>query len=471
MKISKADLPLNSLKRFLFILLLLLSLSLMIGCASKLNQVTLPKDTPLSWSFAGESELPIMSRKILDLLDDPIFDELAKESIENNPNLGATSDRLLSQASLLGVSKSRMWPSIGLDLSANRGRQGLDDKGNHKSESLYSAGVSVNWELDVWGKIRDGYKADLASLEMQRWAYTAARNSLISRTIQSWLRTISLTRSIRIADERIGNLEKIQKRILSRYRDGIGSIDELSIANTRILTAKADKAELVETNVQSIRDIELLLGRYPQNQIKVDGAYPYLAVPHLFQPGEVLVNRPDIQIAMEKVRAADLQRRVAKKAYLPSPNISGKLFKQSIRLSDITGGTLLWDMLVSVSQPIFDAGRIKSEIDSRKWQHSASVKELKAAVLTATHEVNKYWALDKMLGEKEKLLKSAKSEAARSFGYFEKRYLEGLDPIVNMLNAKEEQITIKAQINELQAARLINRIDLALALGLGESNE
>ena len=461
----------HSFGRVLIILTTLCFLVVLSGCTSKQPQISLPSDIPLTWNNTDETKIPVLSGKILDLIQDKRIEELAKEALRNNPNLGATSDRLLAQAALLGVSKSRLWPSIGLDLSVDRGNQGFDENGKNTASSLHSAGINLSWELDVWGRIRDGYNADLASLEMQRWAYTAARDSLISRAIQSWLRTVSLARSIEISDERIGNLENIQERILFRYRDGIGSIDELSTANTRIYTAKADKSELVETHAQSIRELELLLGRYPKNEIIGDTSYPSLNVPQLFQPGEVLVNRPDIHIAMEKVRAAELQKRAAKKAYLPSPIISGKLFKQSVSISNLTSGTLLWDMILSASQPIFTAGRIKSEIEARTWEHSASVKELKAAVLTATHEVNKYWGLEKMFDKKEKLLVSAKTESTRSFDYFEKRYLGGLDSIVTMLNAKEEQITILAQINELQAARLINRIDLALALGLGESNE
>ena len=441
------------------------------GCTAKQNQVMLPSDVPAEWNIVENAETPVISRNILDLLNDPQVEALIQEALENNPDLGATSDRLLAQASLLGVSEARLWPSINLDLSTNRGNQGINSSGERNSASLSRVGIGLSWELDLWGRIRDEHNSQRVSLEIQRLEYSAARDSLVSRTIQSWIRAVSLARSIEISQERVANLEEIQERILSRYRDGIGSIDELSTANTRIYRAKADMSELVETLIQSVRELELLLGRYPENYIIPGTQYPELRLPAVFKPGEVLINRPDVYMALEQIRSAGLQLSVAEKAYLPSFMVTGKLFKENVSLTDIMSGTLLWDMMLTASQPVFSAGKIKSEIEAREWESSAAVKQLKTVVIRATGEVKKYWGLEQMLGQKESLLKSAGLEATKSYEYFEKRYLDGLDPIVNMLNSKEEQITIQAQINELQAARLINRIDLALALGLGERNE
>lgn len=461
----------DCIQQISIILFFFITVSILTGCVGQQSQVKLPQDIPATWNFADKSEAPVISVRILDLLNDPRVTALAEEALGSNPDLGAASDRLLAKASLLGVSGSRLWPEINLDLSSNRGNQTLNSVGENSSESLHRVGVGISWELDLWGRIRDEHNANHTSFKIQHWEYSAARDSLISRTIQSWVRAVSLARSIEISRERIGNLVKIQERILSRYRDGIGSIDELSTANTRIYSAKADMSELVEEHAQSVRALELLLGRYPENLLIPGGQYPELRLPAILKPGEVLVNRPDVHIAMDQVRVAELQQSAAEKSYLPSLLVTGKLFKEDVRLSDITSGTLLWDMILAASQPVFNAGRIRSEIEARKWEHGAAVMELKSVVLRATGEVKKYWGLEQMLKKKEALLQLAVLEATKSYSYFEKRYLDGLDPIVNMLNAKEEQLTIQGQINELQAAKLINRIDLALALGLGENDE
>lgn len=471
MKLSEVEHTPFPWSRLLFLLLILFTLAGGVGCAGKQPQVSLPQDIPALWGVADDDEFPVTTREILDLLGDPKVEALAREALKNNPNLGVTSDRLMAQAALLGVSKARLWPSIDVDFSTNRGNQGLDSTGDHKSSSVHSAGIGLSWEVDIWGKIRDEYNAGSIVLDIQRLEYSAARDSLISRTIQAWIRTVSLANSIKISEERVRNLEKIQERILFRYRDGIGRIDELSTANTRIFRAKANKTDLIEAHTQSIREVELLLGRYPENLLAADTQYPGLKLPKLFKPGEVLINRPDVRVAIEQVRAAALRHTAAEKKYLPSFVVTGKLFKEDISLPELVNGALLWNMILSASQPIFNAGRISNEIEARKWEHSASYKKLKVTILSAVGEVKKYWGKEQMLEQKEALLKLALLEATKSYAYFEKRYLGGLDSIINMLNAKEEQIAIQAQINELQAARLINRIDLALALGLGEHDE
>ncbi|MGL1932288.1 MAG: TolC family protein [Desulfotalea sp.] len=470
MYFKKAGEESNTLARLSFFLSVIFSILAIFGCASKKTNVALPGDIPTTWGFTKQTEPSLISERLLDLLGDPQIIELAQEALANNPNLGATSDRLLAQAALLGVSGSRLWPTVNLDLAANRGNQGFNDLGEHSSSSQYSAGLGISWELDLWGKIRDEHNANRTSLEISRMEYSAARDSLISRTIQSWVRTVSLSRSVDISGERVSNLETIQERILSRYQKGIGSIDELSTIKTRIYTAKAEMSELTETHAESIRELELLLGRYPDNFLNPGKLYPELILPVIFEPGEVLVNRPDVYIALKQIEAAELQYSAAEKAYLPSFLVTGKLLKENVNLASITSGAVLWGMVLSASQPIFNAGKIESKIEARSWEKSAAVKNLKLVVLKATGEVKKYWGIEQMLTNKGALLESAGLEANRSYTYFEKRYLGGLDSIVNMLNAKEEQITIKAQINELQAARLINRINLALALGLGENN-
>lgn len=201
---------------------------------------------------------------------------------------------------------------------------------------------------------------------------------MIARTIQAWVRAVSLKNSIQISEERIINLEKIQERILFRYSDGIGSIDALSTAKTRILGAKADISELLEAHAQSVRELEMLLGRYPANLLTPGRKYPVLKIPAIFKPGEVLTNRPDIQAALQQVRAAELQQSASEKNYLPSLLVSGKLFKENLELSDLMNGKLLWDMILSAAQPIFNAGRISKEIEADRWEHSAAVKDLKA---------------------------------------------------------------------------------------------
>lgn len=452
-------------------LLMTATLLVVSGCAEKASQVKLPEGIPTTWELSNKGESSVISGRILDLLNDPQITALAEEALNNNPDLAVVSSRLLAQKSLLGVSESRLWPSINIDAAGSRGNAESSYSGDHSSKSLFNTGVGISWELDIWGRIRDERDVDRISLVIQQIEYGAARDSLVARTIQSWVHSISLARSVEISEERVSNLVIIQERIFSRYQDGIGSIDELSTANTRLYSAKADLSELVEANAQSIREVEILLGRYPENKITLDAGYPELRLPSIFNPGEVLVNRPDVQIALERVRAAELQQHAAEKGYLPSLLLTGKLFKENVNLSDLVSGTVLWNMVLAASQPLFDGGRIRSEAEAAEWEHSAVVQELKAVVLTSTGEVKKYWGVEQMLDRKESFLKLAFLEAVKSYEYFEKRYLDGLDSLINMLNAKEEQMSLQTQINELQAARLINRIDLALALGLGEGNE
>lgn len=442
------------------------------GCTTTIPNVHLPEDTPSTWNFADKSNSLPTSSKLLDLLNDQAVSDFATEVLSNNPELEAAGARLMAQSSNFKSSTSRLWPSVELSSGFERNNRELNlMSGNHKTESSYNVGVGLSWELDVWGRIRQEQGADKLRLAIAAWEYRAARDSMLTRAIQTWIRAIGLAQSKAIAQQRIDNLQKIETRIVSRYRDGLGDIDELSTARSRLYLAKNEYEQASEEHRQVLQDLELLQGKFPEDLLDPGLQFPDLVIPDVFEPEEVLMHRPDVRMAVAQVRAATLDIQAAQKAYLPSFQFTGNLLKESTSIADLLDGTILWQLITSAVQPLFTAGRIHNEIEVKKWQRQASVKKLRGVILTTVGEVRKYWHIEQSLNQQRKLLEAAAAEAAISYTYFLNRYQQGLDPVINMLNAKEEQIAIDIQQNELHSAQLINRIDLALSMGFGEDDE
>lgn len=142
MKITISQQKNEQASQMLKISLFFILITFITGCADKTSQVKLPQDVPVKWDFSVNDETTLSTNKLLDLLDDPAITKLAQEAMRNNPDIGATSDRLLAQAALLGVSKSRLWPSIDLDLTTGRGNRTPDSEGEHQRH-LFSGPACV----------------------------------------------------------------------------------------------------------------------------------------------------------------------------------------------------------------------------------------------------------------------------------------------------------------------------------------
>ncbi len=439
------------------------------GCTaqSNLNKVELPEDLPRAWASDGMLEVLPITTSLLALIEDDSLRQLVREALQNNPNLSATALRLKSAEHLIYGPKSRLFPKLNAGFSAERNNQAVDLSGDHSTENDYRVSVGFSWEVDLWGRLADEYTAAQQSLLSQREDYLLAKDALAARIIQTWINLVSLRRSVEIETERIDVIKRIETILIERFKDGIGSLDELSTAKSRTEIAMADLSARKTALNRSIRNLEVLLGRYPKGNLSATTQLPAVASPPVDIPANTLLSRPDVRSAMARVEAARHIAGAAKKARVPSFQLSGQVFKASTRLGKIGGATTHWGILGSLFQPLFEGGRLKNEAMAREMEASAELMVFRQVVLTAVNEVEDVLAASKDLSVQIQAIETALRESEKSSRFFEERYRQGLASIQNLLIAREQEISVKNRLNELSAGMISNRIDLALALGLG----
>jgi len=289
--------------------------------------------------------------------------------------------------------------------------------------------------------------------------------------IQTWIEQVAIRRALAIEEERIDVLQRIEAFLIDRYRNGIGNLDELSTAKSRKELARADLSEQKVAWHQSIRKLEVLLGRYPKGQLLSSENLPSVAQPPADIPVAALQNRPDIQAVLARAEAARNTASAAQKAILPELRLSGQLFKESVRIGNLGGVSTYWGLLGSVFQPLFEGGRIIDESRGRRSEAGAALMDLHTVVLQALKEVEDALDLERELASQAHALKIAVEESQKSSRYFVERYRQGLDTLQSLLIAKEQELFVRIRLNKVVAERLDNRIDMALALGAGLSDE
>ncbi len=440
---------------------LLVSACLVMGCATlqPTEEAALPTGLPESWtSEVAAVELPIAA-SFLEWANEEALNELVREAVEKNFDLRATAKRLEAQGYLLGLTRGQMLPQAQATLSS--GRNDLDTGAyNHHRGS-----VGVNWELDLWGKLADEHAAATGAYKAAEQDWQRLRDALAARVIQTWIEQVAFRRAVAIESERLEVLQTVESLLTERYRDGTGNLDELSTARSRTEIARADLSLQRAALNESIRRLELLVGRFPRGELLSGVTLPVVVAPVASVPADALENRPDVQAVLARVEAARRTMRSAKKEALPSVRFSGEVFRESARLGGLNNAVDQWSILGSLFQPLFQGGRIRSVSRARVSEAEAALLDLHSVVLQSLKEVEDSLDVEESLRVQAEALAIAADESESSSRYYEDRYRKGLDSLQSMLIAKEQEMAVKLRLNDVRGRILINRIDLALALG------
>ena len=438
------------------------------GCCTVTPPFAVPEEeVPQAWECpVPASSLPI-SAGLLDVLDDNALREVVEEGLRRNHNLKATALRLQATGLLLSVPRSQLLPSLTADFSKGRNNQGVDiTTGDARTDDTHRMGVNVRWELDLWGRLADEYASATHGYHSQEQQLRLAADALAARLIRGWIAISAAGSAVAIEAERVDMLERIEEVLMDRYRQGLGTLDELSTAKSRTSLAQADFVGRKEARDRAARHFHVLMGGGASDEYMVAAALPEIGQPPIGVPAAVLKKRPDVAAAWQNYLAARRSASAASKARLPDLSISGSVFKEHAELSGLGGATALWSILGSITQPLFEGGRLQDTSRARDLEAEAVLEDFGQTILTAVEEAENTLGRERELALQELALAAAVQESISSSRYYEKRYLNGLDTIQNLLAAREQEMAAKLRLNDIRSSRLENRVDMALAMGM-----
>ena len=180
-----------------------------------------------------------------------------------------------------------------------------------------------------------------------------------------------------------------------------------------------------------------------------------------------LGRRPDLQQAYQNIIASQYQHKVAYKALLPSLSLTGSITNSDANLHDALFGSNAWQLLGQLSAPIFNAGKLTSEVEIAKFSAEKSYWNFQEKLLSAVNEVDNAVAQEQAVGKRLVLTQSALASAKRSEQTYTSRYRQGTVSLIDLLQIQQQTFSLQAQVTQLTYELLNNRITLGLALGLG----
>ncbi len=473
---------------------------------SPLTQVAESK-TFLDTGKPARSPLPVLKNTVAAapevewwrVFHDPLLTQLEGRVAEQNFDVQTASVRLTESRAQLGTAAAAALPSVSgantiyrqqysqngiislLPSGALGGTSGTGGTSGNGANSItqsigspfesYTAGFDASWELDLWGRVRRGIEGAQAQVDSSAEQRRDTLVSVEAELARDYVQLRGTQEMIRIDRSNIKINQDLLDITRTRQQRGLVTGLDTATASSQVESIQAQLPQLQQQEVQQINAIGLLLAEPPlalSQELISDRAIPPVPprVP-IGVPSDLILRRPDIRRAEADLHAAVAQIGVAEAQFFPTVTIMGDPSFNALAADKVFRGSSLQYMGVgpSISIPIFDGGRLKSNLVLQEARQQESAIAYQKAVLQAWHDVvNALVALKGDQGRRERLQRQV-VDARQALTLARARYTQGVDTFTTVL--QNSQTVLGAEMNLSQATAGISTDFVALYKALG----
>ncbi|AKH42868.1 multidrug efflux system outer membrane protein [Altererythrobacter atlanticus] len=421
-----------------------------------------------------------------DFFVDPRLKTLIGTALANNRDLVAATARIEQARAQYRIDDSRRRPEVVADASASRTRQPLNvgafggQGGGQGAGSItfnrFDIGVGITgFELDFWGRVRNLSEASraqyLATIAAQRSFYL----SLIGDVSTTYFEMVETQEQIELARATAESREEGLRIAGLRLDNGVTSALPYRQAETLLRQAQQELASQELDHARLRNQLAVLVGGTTpadlppglpllaqENQIRLDAGLP----------SDLLLARPDIIAAEERLRAARANIGAARAAFFPNISLTGSAGYSSNALDNLfDGNSLSWSFGPSISLPIFDWGAREGQLDLAKAMEVEEVANYDLAVQTAFREVSDALAGRRWLIDQVETLTHAVTAQEEIARIARARYREGVADYLEVLDAERNLFSARQTLLATERAYRQNSVTLYIALGGGQLAE
>jgi len=413
-----------------------------------------------------------------EVFKDQNLQELERTALSQNYDLRDAIARVEAAQATLGITRSEQFPQLAANagISTNRisrnGQSALPSSFVPAQNRTFGAATLslLSFEVDIWGRLRratEAARADLLGAEENRKAVTT---TLVSEVASAYFSLRELDYQLDISRRTLATRRDSLALIKNRQEGGVATLLDLRQSEQLVYTAAETIPTLQQQIEQTENRISLLLGKNPGEVLRgrslTEQEMPPTVPPGL--PSALLERRPDIRAAEQSLIAANAEIGVAKAAYFPQISLSGFLGGQGTQLSSLfSGPSAVWNFTPQVTQPIFTAGRLKSNVKLTEALRDSALIRYEKTIQTAFTEVSDALIAHQRVREsreQQELLVAALQDRTR-LAYV--RYRGGVDTLLNALDADRDLFQAELTLSQIRLNELVSVVQLYKALGGG----
>ncbi|NDU86027.1 MAG: efflux transporter outer membrane subunit [Ferrovum sp.] len=407
---------------------------------------------------------------------DSVLDGLENAATQANQNLRAAQARVEQARALARAQGSALMPSVNAtashDISKISQHTSIFPVKNYPSYQTNLVGLDLNYELDLWGALRNATQASEAQA-LASEADMAALNLSIQAEIAVDYQTVrALDATIEETDAWVSSWQANRELTQTMFSGGEATTTDTAVADLNWQTARQQVHELQLQRQQMEHAVALLVGASPDD-FRIAPAHgfavsPLAPAPNL--PSTLLERRPDIAAAEQRVMAANANIGVARAAFFPVFSLTGAFGYGNTGYGPlISAPNRVWSVGPGAALPLFDGGLRQALSDQARAQWDESVAQYRNTVLTAWKEVeDQLTAMHEL--ELEYASAHAASEAAdTAFHQAQLRYQVGLANQLEVLQAQRVALSSHVSALTLRLRQVNSSIIMIKALGGGWS--
>ncbi|MEJ2085013.1 MAG: efflux transporter outer membrane subunit, partial [Acidobacteriota bacterium] len=443
-------------------LVFVLGLSSAVGCTVSRppTPTDLGVDVPTQWTALGDSQSDGLAGESSwwRQFDDRELDRLVVAALANNRDLVAASARVDAAVAQARIAGADLQPQLDVGASGARRNQnfigfpipGRDQEVLSVTSSSFGASLNISWEVDLWGRLRAQRDAASSRSEASGADYDGARLSLTGQVAKGWFAAVEARQQLDLAEATLESRRKSRERIERRYRSGTRPALDLRFAISNESAARANLASRQRQLDRSVRQLQLLLSRYPDGFLSsiVEGVElcdPPPKVPAGL-PSELVTRRPDLVASENRLVAAGLDVTQARANLYPRLRLTGSGGTLSADVQDLLNDSFsVWSLAADILQPVFQGGRLRAGVDLSEARLREASELYAQQILRAFGEVEAALAADTFLADRELALREAAKQSTAAEKLANNRYEYGLDGYLAVLEAQRNAFLAQSE--------------------------
>jgi NodT family efflux transporter outer membrane factor (OMF) lipoprotein len=447
---------------------------------------------PSAWSeghYDGLETGPADLTRWWEEFSDAALTRLVQRAAGSSLDLRAAEARIREARALRRVAESGAWPALEVSGSYSRSRTSENAiapssqvsggspffSGSNNGQDLFRSGFDANWEIDVFGGVRRSVEAADAIVEATIEDRRDVLVTLFGDVARNYIDLRGVQRRLAVARDNLKAQQDSLDIARVRFQAGLANDLQVAQAEAQVNATAAEIPILAALSKQAVHRLDVLLGVHPGAlwmELSADAPIPALPPEaHVGMPSELLRRRPDIRRAERQLAAASAEVGVATADLYPKFSLSGIFGVTSISAGDwVSAPSRFWTIGPTVRWPLFDAGRIRANIEVRNARQEQALTAYEKAILLALEEVENAlvnYATEQM---RYRSLLNAVAANRRALALADELYRNGLVDFLNVLDSQRSLYGAEDDLTRSEATMATNLVALYKALGGGWEN-
>jgi NodT family efflux transporter outer membrane factor (OMF) lipoprotein len=414
-----------------------------------------------------------------EVFNDAGLNALVAQVAITNQTIKAAEARVREARALTEQARAAFFPIVTANASASRSGAGAGTTGSGNVGSTagpsggvrnsYNVSLDVNWEIDLWGRVRRTVEASEATGEASVADLEAAKLSAQAQLALDYFLLRAQDADIRLLNDTVGAYERSLQLTRNQYAVGVVGRADVAQAEAQLKSTQAQAIDAGVQRAQLEHAIAVLIGKPPaQFSIAAEAvSNEFPAIP-VGLPSELLERRPDIAAAERRAAAANAQIGVAEAAFFPSMTLSATGGFQSSVLSQLFSlPSRYWSLGPALAQVIFDAGLRRAQTTQAIATYDENVANYRQTVLTGFQEVEDNLAALRILEQEASVQDEAVKAARESLAIVLNQYRAGTANYLAVIVIQAATLNNERTAITILGRRLTASVALIKALGGG----